>query len=163
MRFHFWSISRLYIFPLILAVLVSSALSQQPDWVAQVTADLKSPDSAVRMKALSTLSGQSAEISLEPLMSALTDREPEIRRSASCALGYLKDKRAVQSMLPLISDKTWTVRRDTYWALGQIGDSRAVEPLLDALSKTNNFSEQVYIIELSEGWTIRGRSCLFLN
>jgi HEAT repeat protein len=151
MRLHLRPAGRLYIFHLLLALLVSSASSQQPDWVVQAKADLKSPDSAVRKKALSTLSSQSADISLEPLMSALTDEEPEIRRAASCALGYLKDKRAVPQMLPLIFDKIWEVRRDTYWALGQIGDSLAVEPLLDALGKTNNFSEQVYIIQALGG------------
>jgi len=56
-----------------------------------------------------------------------------LARKAACALGDIKDEKAVEPLLKALHDKNSDVRQAAAKALGDIGDDRAVEPLRQAL------------------------------
>jgi HEAT repeats/TIR domain/NACHT domain len=70
---------------------------------------------------------------VEPLLAALRDAEPDVRRAAAQALGDIGDARAVEPLLAALRDAEPDVRKAAAHALGDIGDARAVEALLAAL------------------------------
>jgi len=65
------------------------------------------------------------------MIKRLQDRDPDVRREASAALGKLGNARAVEPLIKCLEDKP--VRRAAATALGQLGDARAVEPLIKCL------------------------------
>ena len=98
---------------------------------------------------------------VDPLITALTDQDKQVRAAAASGLGSIKDARAIGPLIsalpdddpgvwtarnalaqsgasavePLIAalgDKDWTIRRGAAQTLGDIGDTRAIEPLTAA-------------------------------
>jgi HEAT repeat protein len=74
---------------------------------------------------------------LEPLLSALRDDRPRVRRRAAWVLGQLKDVRAVDSLIVMLNDDVVDVRREATQALKQIGDI-AVESFVATLAEENH-------------------------
>ncbi len=76
---------------------------------------------------------------LEPLMAALKDTDPSIRRQAVVALGDRRDRGATDEIIRALKDPDDDVRLDAVIALGKIGDARAVEPLIEKLKSYDYF------------------------
>lgn len=75
----------------------------------------------------------------EPLMDALKDSDPAVRRQAINALGNMGDRRATEEIIRSLKDSDDAVRLEAVIALGKIGDVRAVEPLIEKLKSDDYF------------------------
>lgn len=75
----------------------------------------------------------------EPLVDALKDSDPAVRRQAVIALGDRKDRRATGEIIRSLKDRDDDVRLEAVVALGKIGDPRAVEPLIEKLKSYDYF------------------------
>ncbi len=74
-------------------------------------------------------------IALQPLMdevSALKHNNPDAQANAARVLGWLNDKKAVESLLKALRNNNEWVRWNATFALGKIGDKKAVESLKKA-------------------------------
>jgi HEAT repeat protein len=67
-----------------------------------------------------------------PLINAMTDPEPTVRKQAALALGATESYRAIGPVMTLLTDADNGVRRAAAKALGQLRDNRAIGPLLSA-------------------------------
>ena len=70
---------------------------------------------------------------VEPLIVALKNENPFVRRNAAEALGEIKDSSAVKPLINALNDNDLIVRRNAAKALGKIKDSSAEESLTSAL------------------------------
>ncbi len=68
------------------------------------------------------------------LLSALEDRDAEVRAAAAKAIGHVSDTGAVALLAKSLSDPVWFVRLQAARALGTLAHQRAVRPLLAALT-----------------------------
>jgi HEAT repeat protein len=75
----------------------------------------------------------------EPLIAALKDGNPAVRRQAVSALGDRGDRTAVVEIIRSLKDGDDDVRLEAVVALGKIGDARAVEPLIEKLKSNDYF------------------------
>jgi len=80
---------------------------------------------------IATKFGVGDEVSV--LISALKDKNSNVREKAASALGKIGDERAVEPLIQALKDEDSDVRGRAADALGNIGDGRAVEPLIHAL------------------------------
>lgn len=94
--------------------------------------DLKDEDWAVRESAVDKLVGI-GRASVNSLIAALKDEDPNVRAGAAKALGRIKDRRAVQPLINTLRDGASEVRWEAVHALLKIGE-RPVDPLIDALN-----------------------------
>lgn len=69
---------------------------------------------------------------VEPLISALKDKNLDIRRMAASILGNIKDPRAVSPLTVALNDENRNVRMMAAWSLAQIG-TPSIESLVAAL------------------------------
>ncbi len=74
-----------------------------------------------------------------PLVTALKEGAPAIRRQAVVALGDLGDGRATEELIRSLDDPDDAVRLEAVIALGKVGDPRAVEPLIAKLKSYDYF------------------------
>ena len=75
---------------------------------------------------------QIGSAAVEPLIALLKERDPYIRKSATYALGGIKDSRAVDPLLVALHDMDASVRVGAVAALVVSHDRRADEPLIEA-------------------------------
>jgi HEAT repeat protein len=68
------------------------------------------------------------------LLSALEDRDAEVRAAAAKAIGHVRDTSAVALLAKSLSDPVWFVRLQAARALGTLAHQRAVRPLVAALT-----------------------------
>ena len=102
--------------------------------VEPLVAALKDRDFHVRRCAAARALGQiGAPHTVEPLLAALRDDNPDMRQAAAEALGNIGDMRGVEPLLAALKDENSQVRRAAALATGELGDMRAVEPLVVAL------------------------------
>jgi len=76
--------------------------------------------------------------SLESIIEALRNEDPDIRWEAARALGVIRDPRAVEPLIAALADTDPDVRRKAALALAKIHDQRAVEALLACSMKDEN-------------------------
>lgn len=76
---------------------------------------------------------QLGDISVNPLIKALGDKDKYVREIAFRALGELGDPRAFDPLIAALKDKDKDVRAAAASALGKLGDTRAFDPLISAL------------------------------
>ena len=69
---------------------------------------------------------------VKPLVTALDDPNPVLRRNAAEALGWLRSPAATGALVERLSDRDPSVRAESAWALGEIGGFRARQALLRA-------------------------------
>ena len=70
---------------------------------------------------------------VEKLLTALEDKDENVRKQAVIALGRIKDPGAVDALIGKLQDKDWYIRLTAAAALDTIGDERgreAIKPLL---------------------------------
>ncbi|TKB93438.1 MAG: HEAT repeat domain-containing protein [Nitrospira sp.] len=73
------------------------------------------------------------EPSVEKLISALRDKDENVRKCAVLALGRIKSGEAIDPLIEMLGDKDWFTRLTAAAALESIGDERgreAIKPLL---------------------------------
>jgi len=66
------------------------------------------------------------------LVTALKDRNPEVRRNAAMSLGMLKNRAAVQPLIEALDDEDSQTQSYAAQALGEIGDPAAIQPLINS-------------------------------
>ena len=76
--------------------------------------------------------------SLEPIIEALRNEDPNVRWEAVRALGVIRDPWAVEPLIAALSDRDPDVRRKAALSLTKIRDLRAVEPLRACSVKDEN-------------------------
>lgn len=70
------------------------------------------------------------EPAMVPLLRAIKDPNPYIRRRAAEALGRIRDERAILPLIEALSDDVSQVRMSAAFGLALLKDERAIEPLL---------------------------------
>ena len=92
---------------------------------------LKSPDSAIRVKAASELGRFKSSRAVDPLIAALNDTDPGVQKGAAKALGQIGDLRALEPLHAAMKGaKDYDeVRTACAEAMGSLGPS-ALEPLM---------------------------------
>jgi HEAT repeat protein len=76
---------------------------------------------------------------VEPLLGAIKDTDPVVRKLAVMALGDIGDARAASPIIAMLNDADDEVRLEAVVALGKIGDPVAVEPLIEKLKSYDYF------------------------
>src|SRR5690242_14089223 len=109
----------------------SPIMSQSGTPLESSLADLSSPNSRVRWKAVRGLGEARDPRALEPLLRALKDRLPTIRIAALSALGRLRDRRAIGPAIAMLDDPDSKVRTSASAALKKFGKA-AQAPMLAA-------------------------------
>lgn len=103
---------------------------------------LKEEDSWVRPKAAAEALGNIRDAkAVETLIEALNDKNKNVRKGATRALGKIGQP-AVEPLIEVLNDKNKDVREGATRALGNIGDTKAVEPLIKALEEGDSFVRQ---------------------
>ena len=77
--------------------------------------------------------GEMKQIFHSSLLPLLKYSEPQVRASATFALGYLGNAQAVPDLMALLKDSDWMVQSLAAEALGKLGDVQAVPELLALL------------------------------
>jgi len=72
--------------------------------------------------------------SVDPLIKALSDSNPNVRWKAVLALRDIGDKRAVEPLILCLTDESSDVRWRAASSLGELKDERALEPLKSVLN-----------------------------
>ena len=96
-----------------------------------VAADLASSQSDVRVDAIRTAADSEEAWSLDVLVAALEDYDPEVRREAAHWLGRRRDPGALDALISALPDPE--VSAGAAWALGELGDPAAASPLIQLL------------------------------
>lgn len=73
-------------------------------------------------------------VSVDPLIKALTNENYNVRCAAAEALGDIKDSRAVNPLHKSLKDSEELVRTFVVEALGKLKDERAIKPLIESLN-----------------------------
>ncbi|HDQ46182.1 MAG TPA: HEAT repeat domain-containing protein [bacterium] len=89
---------------------------------------LKDKDRNVRRHAAALLGLFHDDRSVEPLISAMTDRHWGVREAAEISLLNLGE-RTVDALLHALQNKSWTLRFRAVRLLGELGDPAAIDPL----------------------------------
>jgi len=97
--------------------------------------DLKSPDVAVRVRAIEFLGSQRDRGAIPQLIDALQDTVVEVKAKAAWALGMVQAKEAVEPIIDLLSDPTRRVRQSASRALLHIEEPEALPALKEAISR----------------------------
>lgn len=82
---------------------------------------------------------------VEPLVGALGDGRPQVRRNAAWALAEIRDERAADPLVKALGDEAWQVRSFAAIGLGELGSRQAVEPLVAALRSERNAQVRWYV------------------
>jgi beta-lactamase regulating signal transducer with metallopeptidase domain len=67
---------------------------------------------------------------IEALIAALADSDPEVRETVVMTLGRMRDARIVPALLPLLKDSNADVRENVVFALARTGDPRAAAAVM---------------------------------
>jgi HEAT repeat protein len=104
-------------------------LAERQRWVAQMVAD----DVNDRVKALWALQGVDDPGLIRPLLDALTDAHPEVRRYAAANLALFADVRVREALVNALADPSPRVRCAASTALLALADQSCVTGMLAAL------------------------------
>lgn len=67
---------------------------------------------------------------VEALIAALADSDPDVRETVVMTLGRMRDERIVPALLPLLKDSNADVREHAVFALARTGDPRATAAIM---------------------------------
>ena len=104
-----------------------------------ITASLDAPNATVRWQAAWVLGRLGATAGVLPLLRALDDGSPTVRRESAVALVRIGTRHPdsrdtlVDGLAARLSHRRPDVREDAAWALGELASSRATVPLVAAL------------------------------
>ena len=86
------------------------------------------PDFVMTVRGLSGFPNSTAAV--DAIVTALSDRDHNVRACAASALGDMKSVAAVPALVAALNDADKSVRRTSAIALGKIGNRDAVKPLM---------------------------------
>ncbi len=92
-----------------------------------------------RALALETVCNIKNRDALPVVISALKNRDMNIRWKAAKYLGLSRNKDAVKPLIEALKDEEFIVRNNAIWSLGEIGDKRAIKPLNMVLEDENKY------------------------
>lgn len=125
---------------------------------------LQNDDAAIRLIASETFRRRVDTRAFDPLVTALRDTNPHVRRNAAAALGQIGDPRAVKPLAEVVQHDTWNiVRISAIEALGTLATSSglsdpeaAPDPVSPAAEARSEITAQVVkaMIEDSD-WRVR--------
>ena len=92
-----------------------------------------------RALALETVCNIKNRDTLPVVISALKNKDMNIRWKAAKYLGVSKNKDAVNSLIEALKDEEFIVRNNAVWSLGEIGDKKAIKHLNNALKDGNKY------------------------
>lgn len=95
--------------------------------------ELGSPDYKRKAKAFNQLVTKKRRRALKPLIKALQDVNPDVRKGVVEALGQIGDSAAVEPLIETLKDPSVSVRREAITALLKLGDLRATSHLIPLL------------------------------
>lgn len=75
---------------------------------------------------------------VEPLIGALTDKQPQARKNAAWALAEIRDTRAAEPLVGLLNDEAWQVRAFVVIGLGEVGNVQMAGSLVAAFRNEQN-------------------------
>jgi len=101
--------------------------------------NLNGPNPVKRALALETACNIKNKDALQIIISALKNRDMNIRWKAAKYLGISMEKNAVKSLIEALKDEEFIVRNNAVWSLGEIGDKRAIKPLTLVLEDENKY------------------------
>ena len=113
-----------------LGMLEESLSPGEPVVSALIDRLVSDANETVRLTALRALRKRAP---LEVFVSALRDRDGEVRAAAAKILGELGEQAPVESLIEALHDSNWQVRDAAAKALGSLGKRIAVGPLQEAL------------------------------
>jgi HEAT repeat protein/Zn-dependent protease with chaperone function len=93
---------------------------------------------------------------VDPLVRALDDRSPVVRRNAAWAIGEVRGSMfvgrsdALAPLIRLLSDGDATVRRAAAFGLSELKDGDAVDPLIAALADRDEAMRGMVVVALAE-------------
>jgi HEAT repeat protein len=111
-------------------VVDSTAQSNQID---KLIADLKSPDSDVRLHAWLTLGSVKDSAEIDAVVAALKDPNSDVRCAVASALGDIKAAKVVEPLIAALGDADSKVRACVARSLGNLKNPRATESLIAVL------------------------------
>jgi HEAT repeat protein len=94
---------------------------------------LRSSNLKTRLAVIAKLAEFKHSDSVEPLLFALKDKEPEIRSAAALALGQFDDKRVAEPLIKLLNDPAPLARATAAEVLGQLKNANATRWLVSLL------------------------------
>lgn len=119
----------LIVYFLIVVGIVGTGYPQEAFAEEETTQQIQpDPDKQIHNNTAQTL-GEIKNGTLDSLLRALKDHDPEVRANAATALGKTKDKKAVEPLIISLKDKEWEVRKNAVEALGEIRDGKAIIPV----------------------------------
>ena len=74
---------------------------------------------------------------VEALIGALNDADPDVRKTVIMTLGRMRDPRVVTALLPLLKDSNADVREQAVFALARTGDARATAAVATLIDDTS--------------------------
>jgi hypothetical protein len=101
--------------------------------------NLNGPNPVKRALALETTCNIKNKDALQIIISALKNRDMNIRWKAAKYLGISMEKNAVKPLIEALKDEEFIVRNNAVWSLGEIGDKRAIKPLTLVLEDENKY------------------------
>jgi len=104
---------------------------------------------SVRCEAAEALGESGNAQAIEPLISALGDKDGSLRSRAVEALGKLGDERAIEPLVRALEDEDFSVRYNAAEALGKIGPE-AVPALIQALGDGNKDVRRAAVLALGK-------------
>ena len=129
-----------------------------PRAVEPLMAALRDQASIVRDCAALALGGL-GEVAIDPLVSLLSYKDREIRRSVGRALANIDDDRVVDILAIALQDNKWWVRETVAECLVKLGD-RAVPTLEAAVQSDNSDVRQLAQVTLRRIGTVRSQTAL---
>jgi HEAT repeat protein len=94
---------------------------------------LRSSNLKTRLAVIAKLAEFKHSDSVEPLLFALKDKEPEIRSAAALALGQFDDQRITEPLIKMLNDPAPLARATAAEVLGQLKNSNATRWLVSLL------------------------------
>lgn len=133
-----WCAIRILVFSSVLAIVPvgygqAKSVGQTVDRVRILIHRLQGPNSDDRLEAAGELGNMGDARGVLPLIAAMTDKEPEVRRGVAYALGQIGDPRAVQALTLSLKDENPDVRHNAADALAKIRGATSAEPLPESL------------------------------
>ena len=98
---------------------------------------IKLKDGDVRWAVAAALGNIGSEMTIDYLISLLSDKDSSLCRVAAKVLGNIGSEMVVDSLIPLLNDKNEGVRGAAAHTLGTIGSERAVDSLIPLLNNKN--------------------------
>jgi HEAT repeat protein len=108
-------------------------LGPQPEALTALREMAGSDDTETRVEAMHGFANWADDSALEPVVAALDDPQPAVRRAAVTALAAIGVPDALDALLPVLGDGDWSVREAAAASIGTFAED-ALDDVLEALA-----------------------------